>query len=38
LQQFICDEAESAAIEKGESKGKRGWRMVKNKELNKINN
>jgi hypothetical protein len=25
-------------IEKGESKGKRGWRVVKSKELEKIDN
>ncbi len=37
LFQSIHDEVELTIREKGESKGKRGWRVVKSKELKKIN-
>ncbi len=35
LLQSICDEAEPIVTEKNESKGKKGWRVVKSKELEK---
>jgi hypothetical protein len=34
--QSIHDEVEPIVKEKGESKGKRGWKVVKSKELKKI--
>ncbi len=38
LLQSTCDEAEPVETKKRENKGKRGWRVVKNKELKKIDN
>jgi hypothetical protein len=36
--QSFCDEAELAIREKGKVREKKGWKVVENKELEKIDN